>query len=306
MAKKARITHKRVGELLRTVFEILREHPDGLQAKEVLAKVPEKVTLDEYELGNFPSQPLAKRYEQIIRFATIDAVKAGWLTKVKGTWALTDTGIQAFEDIRDPAEFARQLNRIYRAWRQEQPDVEDLQTSVEEGALSEVNERGDAVTTLEEAEELGWTEISEHLHAMHPYDFQKLVGALLRAMGYHVVWEAPPGKDGGIDILAFPDPLGTRPPRIKVQVKRSKNKTDVGGLRSFLAILGDEDAGIFVNIGGFTADAEAEARAQQNRKITLLALDQLFDLWVEHYEKLNEADRAYLPLQPVYFLSPAR
>ena len=39
-------------------------------------------------------------------------------------------------------------------------------------------------------------------------------------MGYHVAWVAPPGKDRGIDILAWSDPLGTRPPRIKIQVKR--------------------------------------------------------------------------------------
>jgi len=35
-----------------------------------------------------------------------------------------------------------------------------------------------------------------YLAAMPPYDFRKLVGALRKAMGYHVVWIAPPGKMG--------------------------------------------------------------------------------------------------------------
>jgi predicted Mrr-cat superfamily restriction endonuclease len=36
-------------------------------------------------------------------------------------------------------------------------------------------------------------------------------------MDYYV---APPGPDGGIDLIAHTDPLGTTGPRIKVQVKR--------------------------------------------------------------------------------------
>ena len=34
----------------------------------------------------------------------------------------------------------------------------------------------------------------------------------------------PPGKDGGLDIIAHPDPLGTRSPRIKVEVKRTETR----------------------------------------------------------------------------------
>ena len=52
---------------------------------------------------------------------------------------------------------------------------------------------------------------------MDAYDFQKLVADLLKAIGYHVSWIAPPGKDGGVDILAYTDALGTQGPRIKVQ-----------------------------------------------------------------------------------------
>jgi len=139
---------------------------------------------------------------------------------------------------------------------------------------------------------------------MNPYDLQKLVAALLRAMGYHVSWVSPPGPDKGIDILAHNDPLGTSTPRIKVQVKRRADKVNVDGLRSFMAVLGEHDVGIFVSIGGFTSEAESEARTKETRKLTLLDLKKLVDLWVKHYSKIEESDKRLLPLEPVYYLAP--
>lgn len=55
--------------------------------------------------------------------------------------------------------------------------------------------------------------------------------ALLTAMGYHVAWKAPPGPDHGIDVVAYPDPLGAREPRVKVSVRRRSVKADVQDLR---------------------------------------------------------------------------
>ena len=76
------------------------------------------------------------------------------------------------------------------------------------------------------------------------------------------------------------------------------------GLRSFMALLGDSDVGLFVCTGGFTKDAATEARTQEKRRITLIGLDTLFDLWVEHYGKLTDQARRRLPLRPIQFLSP--
>ena len=65
------------------------------------------------------------------------------------------------------------------------------------------------------------------MKSINPYDFQELVADLLRGMGYFVSWVSPVGKDGGVDIIAHPDPLGTQPPRLKVQVKRhSESRID--------------------------------------------------------------------------------
>jgi len=80
----------------------------------------------------------------------------------------------------------------------------------------------------------------------------------------------------------------------------------VDGLRSFMDLFGDQDVGLFVSAGGFTKEAETEARTQEKRKITLLGLEKLFDLWLEHYAKVKDRERQLLPLKPVHFLAPAK
>ena len=87
-------------------------------------------------------------------------------------------------------------------------------------------------------------------------------------------------------------------------MKRQQVAVSVDGLRSFMALLGDSDVGLFVCTGGFTKDAETEARTQEQRRINLIGLEGLFDLWVEHYDKLTDQARRRLPLRPIQFLSP--
>jgi len=76
----------------------------------------------------------------------------------------------------------------------------------------------------------------------------------------------------------------------------------VGDIRSFLALLADTDVGLFVSTGGFTKEAEDEARHQEKRRLMLVDLRRLVDLWIEHYDKIPESNRRLLPLRPVYFL----
>ena len=293
----AEITARRNGELLRTVFEILMSEPEGLQAKEVLARLEDKVEFSNFERGSYPSSPGTPRWHKILRFATIPLVKAGWLIKERGVWAVTDDGRAAFQKHKDPEAFYRAADRVDQDWRSSRPEApekpEDLEGKIESARV-----------TFEEASDDAWAEVIDHLQKMDPYDFQDLVADLLKAMGYHVSWVAQPGKDYGVDIIAHTDPLGATPPRIKVQVKRRADSIGVDGLRAFMSVLGGDDLGIFVCSGGFTKDAEEEARKQETRKITLIDQGRLFDLWVEHYEKLTQEARQRMPLRPIYFLAP--
>lgn len=299
----AQVTMERTGVLLRELFAILMEHGGEVRAKDALVKLVERVQLTDYEAGDYGSG--GRRFEKIVRFATVDTVKAGWLAKTKGTWSLTDEGRRAYVQLKDPGVFYREAKRLYQSWRDAQPEQERSADVTDDAPSSlETAAAGSLGRAFEESEEDAWAEVERFLRNMDPYDFQNLVADLLKGMGYHVAWVAPPGRDGGLDILAFQDPLGARPPRIKVQVKRQQASISVEGVRSFIAILNDEDVGIFVNIGGFTRDAQDAARHQANRHVTLVDLERLFDLWVEHYAHLSDAARRRMPLKPVWFLAP--
>ncbi len=236
----------------------------------------------------------ARRYEKVVRFATIGPVKAGWIAKSAGTWVATENGRRAIKEFKDPLALYREAIRLYSAWKKDRPKDDE--------PLTPPDEPSDVPLGLEEAREAAWEEIRAHLAVIPPYDFQQLVAALLRAMGYHVAWIAPPGADGGIDILAFTDPLGAQGPRIKVQVKRQEAKVNADGLRSFAGVLGEDEIGIFVSTGGFTANAEAESRQQGKRKITLIDVERIYALWVLHQSRISEEHRQLMPLSPVYFL----
>ncbi|HEY0970897.1 MAG TPA: restriction endonuclease [Gemmatimonadales bacterium] len=298
----AEVPYSRIGELLRGLFEVLMEHPDGLPARQAIAATEQRVPATPYEQTTLPTNG-ERRYENILRWMTVDCVKAGWIIKAHGRWSITDDGRAAYDSIPDPEAFYRKANQLYHEWRKNTPKSPTSSTTPEAVAADAPDEKSAGIT-FEQAEEQAWTEIERHVTTMPPYEFQELVASLLRAMSYHVGWVAPPGKDGGVDIVAYNDPLGTRPPRIKVQVKRQQARVDVNGLRSFMALLGADDVGLFVNTGGFTKDAQDEARTQHTRRITLLDLERLLDLWTEHYGRLDEAARRRLPLQPIYFLAP--
>lgn len=289
----ANVTRRRTGEFLRKAFELLLKKPEGVPAKDVLDYIAKNMKLTDYESGAYASTPNVSRLEKIVRFATIDLVKAGWLLKVKGNWIVTDLGKEAYDKYSDPEDFYKQAVTLYHIWKKSRPTVDDV---IESGPTDK------DFLAFDEAEEKSWDQIKSFLLKLGPYDFQQLVADLLTAMDYHVAWISPPGRDKGIDIIAYNDPLGTSNPRIKVQVKHRDSTVTSEGLRAFMSVLGADEVGIFVSSGGFTNDAREIARTQERRKVTLLDLEQFFDLWVQYYNKLDQAARQHFPLRPIYYL----
>lgn len=300
----AEITRKRTGELLRKLFEILQQYPDGLKANAALELLASSVEMTAHEKGVYgEGETSTRRFEKIVRFATIDCVKAGWLVKHKGTWFLTEEGVSAYAKFSDPEIFYREAARLYQEWHAKNKGT-PVKAASEKNIEEETVEENSSIT-FEQAEEQAWLQIEKHLKTMNPFDFQELVAGLLHGMGYYVSWVSPPGKDGGVDIIAHPDPLGTQSPRIKVQVKRhADTRVDRQTVQSFISTINDKDAGLFVSTSGFTKDAEEYARNQESRKIMLIDLERFFDLWVEFDEKLDERDRRRFPITPIYFLTP--
>jgi restriction system protein len=142
--------------------------------------------------------------------------------------------------------------------------------------------------------------IKDRLLALSPEDMELMVASLLRAMGYKARVTAK-GPDRGRDVLASPDGLGFQQPRIVAEVKhRPKEAMSADKIRSFVGGLRDGESGLYVSIGGFTREAEYEAvRAKQ--PVTLVKLDDLAELIVEHYDRFDADGRARLPLIRVYW-----
>ena len=222
--------------------------------------------------------------------------KAGFIIKKKGKWFLTPEG----EDALKLGEHGLldQATKLYRVWEKsnEKEDLSDgSEEEIEEAVSTEAYE-------LNELESISIEQIKNYISKQGPYDFQDLVAALLRAMGYYTPFIAPRGKDGGIDVIAYRDPLGTIEPRIKVQVKHRQNTASVSEIRQLNGILRNGDIGIFVSSGGFTPDAKKEA-INTNSHLELIDLDKFISLWKDFYDKMPDVDKVLLPLQPVYFLA---
>ena len=291
-----RITKERVGQMVKAVLQELQDAGGEARLRDIFAKVEPKLNLSEYEKESHAKSGYLRR-RSVIHFYSIDCVKAGYLKKSGGRWYLTEEGRQA---LKKPAEdFISTAMAKYRAWKKAQPAVAETDEVDEEETDKIVRQ-----TAYEQAVAEARAEIESHINALGAYDFQKLVGELLMGMGYYVPFIASPGPDGGIDLVAHKDPLGTTAPRIKVQVKHRQHKVAAKEVRELEALLRKEgDIGLIVSSGGFTSDAERELRSS-TRHIETMDLERLITLWQEHYEKMREQGKTLLPLVRLYFLAP--
>jgi restriction system protein len=282
---------------MKAVLLELRNAGGEARIRDLLTAVEPKLSLSTYEKAPYEKSGWI-RWKAIVHFYSIDCVKAGYIRKSGGKWYLTADGERALH--LPPEEFIRSAQAAYRAWKtsQEKATEADIDLTAEE--------QGEIVrqAAYEEALAQARAEIEEYINNLGAYDFQKLVAELLRAMGYHVPHVAPPGRDGGIDIVAYKDPLGTTTPRIKVQVKHRDQRVTVKEVRELEGLLRKEgDIGLIVSSGGFSSEVEREIRAS-TKHIETMDLDRLINLWQEHYDKLSERGKAMLPLIKVYFLAP--
>jgi len=125
----------------------------------------------------------------------------------------------------------------------------------------------------------------------------------LARMGYHISEVAKRGPDGGIDIVAYTDPLGTKPPRIIVQVKHKPNDSIASEEIQRLSgtMKRSTDVGIFATSGKFSKPAKIEAR-NSGKHIELIDFSRFVELWQEYYPSLTDEQKNMLPLHPIYFL----
>lgn len=130
-------------------------------------------------------------------------------------------------------------------------------------------------------------------------DMQDLVAGLLRAMGY-MTFVSFKGPDRGKDILASPDGLGLKNPRILVEVKHRKGQMGTPDIRSFIGGLRAGNMGLYVSSGRFSKKVRYEAE-RANNPITLINMDMLVNIILQYYDNFDPDTRTLIPLTKIYW-----
>ncbi|MBR6841724.1 MAG: restriction endonuclease [Prevotella sp.] len=281
----------------KTLYAVMKEmnrRGGSIPVKEIYPFVNENVDLTDWE-----REPAGKmkyiRWTNNFQFYSIDYQKAGFIVKKNGSWYLTPEGEKALK--KSPEIVMEEARAAYRVWK----NSRGIPEGSEEEPTDETAEKDNAMN-LDLLESDAREGIKQFIISKSPYEFQDMVAALLRAMGYHTPFVAPKGKDGGIDIIAYLDPLGAQTPRIKVQVKH-KTETSIGAsdIRALLGVLRTGDIALFVTSGTFSPDAKSTG-TNSREFIRLIDGDEFIEMWQEYYDKMSDEDKNMLPLKRISFL----
>lgn len=232
------------------------------------------------------------RWHNFLSWYSSCYVAAGFIRKQRGTWYLTDEGVACLSSSESAAfDLANVAYKESSGEASAAPSGDLLPASPASLTLGEMKERADEG-------------LRAAIASRSPYEFQDMVAALLHSMGYFTPFVAPKGKDGGVDVMAFHDPLGASVPRVKVQVKHTPSSSvSVEVVRQLVGLLNrDGDAGLVVTSGLFTSEAHRAAR-ESHRSVRLIDGDEFVDLWIRYYFKMSEEDKELLRITPVYFVS---
>ena len=282
----------------KTLFAVMQEmkrRGGSMPVKELYPFVEANVELSDWEKA--PAGKMGYiRWTNAFQFYSIDYVKAGFLQKKNGFWYLTPEGDAVLPKGQD--EVMRIGNAAYHEWKRNQDATKPDDDPTDETPAAAVA----TAMNLELLESDAHEGIKKYVAAKGPYEFQEIVAALLRAMGYHTPFIAPKGKDGGVDIIAYVDPLGAQTPRIKVQVKH-KPDTVIGApdVRALLGIMRDGDIALFVTSGTFSPDARTTATTSP-KFVRLIDGNEFIEMWQEYYDKMSDDDKNMLPLKRIAFL----
>lgn len=280
---------------------ILKNAGGEMRGKEVVDKIRETVDFDDYAKHVYEKTGYV-RWESILHFYTIDCMKAGFLRKQTGIWYITPEGEDALK--LGPEKLLAMATKKYREWDAAQNKKETKEPNDEDLDIKTADDKTQQqAALLEQYESRALEGIRDFVVSKNPYEFQDLVAILLRAMGYHISHISPKGKDGGIDVIAYTDPLGVKTPRIIVQVKhRPDAKIAADDIQRLAGTMKrTSDVGIFVTSGGFSSFAINESRTT-DKHIELIDFERFITLWQEYYAKMTDDEKNKLPLHPIYFL----
>lgn len=289
------------GKLVFETLKLLKENDGEMASSLLMEALSKRVYLDDWAKSTLEKTGNI-RWQSILHFYSIDLIKAGYLLKKKGVWYLTPEGEKAID--KGEKELLKSAQNLYHIWKEKNKKETLTKTSNKDVPDEQIEEATQKVSSLlDDARAKANQSFTKFiLEEFDPYSFQELCGALFRGMGYYTPFIAPKGKDGGVDVIAYKDPIGSTTPHIKIQIKyRQDTKATSQELRQLKGILTTNDIGVFISISGFAFDALKEFK-HSSPHIELIDLERFIELWQEFYEKMKDEDKALMPISPVYFV----
>ena len=85
---------------------------------------------------------------------------------------------------------------------------------------------------------------------------------MLQAIGYQARITAY-SQDGGVDVIAYRDPLGVEPPLIKVQCKHMTGTIGAPDVQQLVGTRSANELSVFVTLGSYSREALSIERVRQ-------------------------------------------
>ena len=129
-------------------------------------------------------------------------------------------------------------------------------------------------------------------------DFEKLIEALLTAIGFIEVERTPPRGDGGIDVrgtLVVGDVVNVR---MAVQAKRWQHNVGAATVREVRGSLGAHEQGLIITTSDFGKVARDEARRADAAPVALMNGEQLATLLARYEMGAQRDQQVLLTLEP--------
>lgn len=278
-----------IGHLHLAALGALALAPGGQLSKaQLMQAIESRIPLDDWALAIYEDNGQT-RWKSIFGFASVGLVKAGYVTKQRGLWTITDAGRAVMTQPPDRIAFVEHIRQKYLAWKQAQLATADVApssaTASQDDEPVEVPEER-IPELIRSAHEALAAELVETVRQCDPAFFERLVVKLLLKMGYGGSREEA-GKavgqsgDGGIDGVINEDRLGLD--AIYVQAKRWEGSVGEGPIRDFKGALDARNAhkGVFITTSYFTPAAREAARNSRYR-IVLIDGARLAELMIEH------------------------
>lgn len=305
MAKMKAITesHKRESEILLAVLRLIKDNDGEMRYADIKEELPKVFQFTEEERGR--NNTWDEKWHPVLgMIGGIELKTAGIVDIKKSVWSLTQKGEQALN--LTPEEFYVLYHYSYKQIQKAKKAISATSSTHEEDSDEPASDES-TVLDINSIEDKAREGIRQYIRSKGAYEFQNMIAALLRGMGYFTPYIADKGKDGGVDVVAYEDTLGASGAHIKVQVKHMPDASiSVDIVRALISKLTKvNDIGIVATSGRFTNESKKEARDHQ-KHIRLLDMEDIIDLWLQFYPRMSAEDKDELPITPIYHLNTDR